>query len=680
MAIFFIAVGCVVLSQLFGGKESSLHHFISSLLIATVGFLLGIYLSIALIINELGYLFYNRGLKFNVFIGYFITVLNLAIVLHSTKYSGALPVHLYELLISYFIYPLILFAILLMLSIFSIALTTRNPANKIMRKLYNYIHKKSAKATSDISTIYAQKKNKKEQLRKTKEEQGIDGHEQLNPIRDILKTQALPLSDPIIAGQKAALPKANKWYGGIDTDRYFFDQLKESKLSAKKYIDKKEESNLDESLQGGVIEEPINVAKEDTITNSEEKDSTNKLDETLLFNPGITEEESKAKNNTATPKIANETNSPLLPTIEKQNVDYDIQRSNEETEKNSQIINNVLKQFQINAEVVGASAAPSFTTYELKLYPRTPVRKVTELKNEIAYNLSTSNIRMLTPIPGKVAIGIELPNKIRKQIILANLIENVKLADSRLFLGEGNEGKKVKLRLSDAPHIMIAGSTGSGKSVCTHTVIVSLLVQNTPDTLKFVMIDPKKVELSYYKKLPYLALPISTSKTSAIKAIDYVVSEMERRYTLLSENGFGSAKEFNKSTRTKNYLPMIVLIIDEFADLMSTAKKDIEGKIVRIAQMGRAANIHLILATQRPTANVITGLIKANIPVRIAFHTVSLLDSRIILDTTGAETLLGKGDGLMDTPVFEKPMRFQCAFISPDDIKKMIEQIQTLYS
>lgn len=679
LSILLIAVSCVIIIQFFNSGNTKIHHLIDISLIRQLGYFLGIYMALLCIINEFAYLFYNRRVKLNVVLGYVIILLNISMLFHNTRYAGSLATHIYMFLISYFIYPLLLFLMLAIVSVFAIALISRNPTTSITRSISSFIGSKIALSREEY--INKQRK-KKEKLNLARLQSIVEDKGAVPRLANVDQADKdETVAEKIVVNSPNHIPVRIR-----NDDTYFFDQLKDEDNNDT-VSTKKKKADKSQDRPSGEIERKEKLTLSADKNKKAEENPEKNLDNTLLFNSGFTRQ-AQGKSNNSLKSGSDKTSFPIskaelesiLPQLEKKPAESNTGENEREIAQNSEIINGVLAQFNIRAEVTGSVSAPSFTTYELKLYPKTPIRKITEIRNEIAYNLSTSNIRILAPIPGKVAVGIELANKIRRQIFLANMIDKISLGDSKLFLGEGNENKKIKLRLSDAPHMLIAGSTGSGKSVCMHVIIISLLLQNTSETMKIVMIDPKKVEMSLYKKLPHLVLPIATNKTSSVKAIDYVVNEMERRYSFLSEKGCGDAKTFNSNNDQNEYMPKIVLIIDEFADLMSTAKKDVENKIIRIAQMGRAANIHLVLATQRPTSNVITGLIKSNIPVRIAFHTVSALDSRIILDTQGAEALLGKGDGLLDTPVFEKPMRFQCSYISSEDIKVFVEKTVQLSS
>jgi len=292
--------------------------------------------------------------------------------------------------------------------------------------------------------------------------------------------------------------------------------------------------------------------------------------------------------------------------------------------------------------------------------------------------LAAHPIRIEAPIPGKALVGIEIPNQTAAKVCMNDMLssDQFKKRESNLMISLGKDvsGKPFFAQIDKMPHLLIAGSTGSGKSVCVNSIITSLLYQNSPDELKFILVDPKRVELPLYNNIPYLLTPVITDVKKTINALKWTVVEMERRFEVLSRAGKRNIASYNKSTSDK--LPYIVFVIDELADLMSTAANDVEAGIVRLAQMARAVGIHLILATQRPSVEVITGLIKANIPARIAFSVASLIDSRTILDASGAEKLVGRGDMLYIGPEVSRPKRVQGVFISDKETKNIIDYIK----
>ena len=331
--------------------------------------------------------------------------------------------------------------------------------------------------------------------------------------------------------------------------------------------------------------------------------------------------------------------------------------------------------FGISIEMDDVNIGPTVTQYTFKPPMGVKLSRITSLSNELALALAAHPLRMEAPIPGKSLVGIEIPNQVTATVKLKDIMlsSSFKKRSSNLAicLGKDVSGKSHVADLSKMPHILIAGSTGSGKSVAINTIIISLLYQNSPDDLKLILVDPKKVELSGYNDVPYLLTPVITDVKKTVNALKWVVSEMERRYQLLSNRGKRNIDSYNSANK-KETIPHIVFIIDELADLMAVAANEVEAAIVRLAQMARAVGIHLVLATQRPSVNVLTGLIKANIPSRIAFSVPSQIDSRTILDSAGAEKLLGRGDMLFTASDSNKPIRIQGAFLSDAEIERVV--------
>ena len=330
--------------------------------------------------------------------------------------------------------------------------------------------------------------------------------------------------------------------------------------------------------------------------------------------------------------------------------------------------------FGIPIEMDEVNVGPTVTQYTLKPPEGVKLSRLTGLANELSLALAAHPLRMEAPIPGKSLVGIEIPNKSAVAVKLKDIITSSSFrkqeSNLTICLGKDVSGKPWVDDLAKMPHLLIAGSTGSGKSVAINSLIISLLYQNSPDDLKLVLVDPKKVELTGYNDIPYLLTPVITDSKKTVNALKWVVSEMERRYQLLSNRGKRNIAAYNAANK-KETLPYIVFIIDELADLMTSSANDVEAAIVRLAQMSRAVGIHLVLATQRPSVNVITGLIKANVPARMAFVVPSQIDSRTILDSTGAEKLLGRGDMLWLSPELNKPRRLQGAFLSDEEIERV---------
>ena len=361
-------------------------------------------------------------------------------------------------------------------------------------------------------------------------------------------------------------------------------------------------------------------------------------------------------------------------------------KANEENiSSNQKLLEQVLADFDINGKVVAVHVGPTVTQYELEVKSGTKVSKILSLNKEIALALAAKDVRIQAPIPGKSTIGIDIPNKVTTPVSLREVLQSVpkELSDSKLLavLGRDIMGNPKWMEINKTPHLLIAGATGSGKSVCVNSVITSILMRAKPDEVKLVMVDPKKVELSMYNGAPHLLTPVVTDPKKASVALKKIVEEMEHRYDLFEETGTKNIEGYNrkidkqneKSENKQAKLPYIVVLIDELADLMLVAAKEVEDSIMRITQMARAAGIHLIVATQRPSTDVITGVVKANIPSRISFAVSSQIDSRTILDMGGAEKLIGKGDMLF-LPMGEgTPTRIQGSFVSEEEVQKVVK-------
>ncbi|MDD3839264.1 MAG: DNA translocase FtsK 4TM domain-containing protein [Clostridia bacterium] len=349
---------------------------------------------------------------------------------------------------------------------------------------------------------------------------------------------------------------------------------------------------------------------------------------------------------------------------------------------NVNILENTLDSFGVSAKVVQVSRGPVITRYELQPAAGVKVSKIASLVDDIALNMAASGVRIEAPIPGKAAVGIEVPNKNAVSVLLSEVISSQQFqkSNSCLSIGLGKDiaGNNIIADLSDMPHLLIAGATGSGKSVCINTIITSLLYKATPDQLRLLLIDPKVVELSSYNGIPHLLIPVVTDPQKAAGALNWTVQEMNNRYKSFAKTGVKDIDKYNQtvSKQGDNPLPKVVVIIDELADLMMVSPHEVEDSICRIAQMARAAGIHLVIATQRPSVDVITGVIKANIPSRIAFSVSSQADSRTILDMGGAEKLLGKGDMLFFPVGLSKPKRVQGAYISEKEVERVVNFVK----
>ncbi len=356
--------------------------------------------------------------------------------------------------------------------------------------------------------------------------------------------------------------------------------------------------------------------------------------------------------------------------------------------ENARMIEETMKNFGIDASISHINVGPTITCYELSPAPGIKLSRIVSLSDNIALSLASSDIRIEAPIPGKAAVGIEVPNKIKDMVFFKELIQSREFSDIQtdipLALGKDINGKVVVSSIDKMPHLLIAGATGSGKSVCINTIIMSLVYKSSPEDVKLLLIDPKVVELSVYNGIPHLLIPVVTDAKKAAFALNWAVGEMEKRYKIFAKNNVRDIKSYNeKHAEDGEKLPKIVIIIDELADLMMIAAQEIEEYIARLAQMARAAGMYLIVATQRPSVDVITGTIKANIPSRISFAVSSQVDSRTILDMSGAEKLLGQGDMLFYPSSYSKPVRLQGAFISNKEVEDVVsflhDQNETMY-
>jgi len=367
----------------------------------------------------------------------------------------------------------------------------------------------------------------------------------------------------------------------------------------------------------------------------------------------------------------------VLPTIQllnKPDVQPNVEVAREHYLDVSKLLEGKLRDFGVDGKVIGISPGPVVTTYEFSPAPGIKISRIVSLENDLAMVLKALSVRIVGSIPGKAALGIEIPNPVRQTVYIREILghETFQKSTNPLTIGLGKDvvGQPVCANLADMPHLLIAGATGAGKSVGINTIICSILLKASPEEVRLLMVDPKRIELSAYESIPHLLHPVVVDPKMASRALQWAVLEMERRYNLMEEKRVKNIDGYNLLAEEK--LPLIVIIIDELADLMMVASKDVEGSVARLAQMARAAGMHLILATQRPSVDVLTGLIKANFPTRMSFKVSSKIDSRTILDASGAEHLLGKGDMLFVPPGTSAMQRIHAAYISEQEIENIV--------
>lgn len=450
-------------------------------------------------------------------------------------------------------------------------------------------------------------------------------------------------------------------------------------------------SEIIKKLEKKYKQKTINIVsiteQKDKKNNDTEKKSKVKVDTPVVVSPMI---DSKNENDLETeesddkPVIYNHISTdknykiPQISLLEKGDKNQN-NFSEKDILNSAQILEDTLSSFGVDAKITQVSCGPTITRFEIQPSPGTKVSKIVNLSNDIALSLAASDVRIEAPIPGKAAIGIEVPNKKKLKIALRDVLDSkeFKTSSSKLSVALGKDigGNPVITDLSEMPHLLIAGATGSGKSVCINTLIASILFKAYPHEVKLMLIDPKVVELAVYNDVPHLLTPVVTDAKKAALALNWMVAEMERRYKLFAEEGVRDITRYNEIHK-EDFLPKILIIIDELADLMMVAPKEVEDSICRLAQMARAAGMHLVVATQRPSVDIITGLIKANIPSRISFAVSSQVDSRTILDVSGAEKLLGKGDMLFYPVEAVKPIRIQGAFISDSEVEKLVNFVK----
>lgn len=464
-------------------------------------------------------------------------------------------------------------------------------------------------------------------------------------------------------------------------------ELKESKKKEIKKVEEKELDNIEDLSESLVIKD----YSEDSIPENKDFENISDTDDIEITNDSAieTQDDEEEVIDTIKDDIEHKKEEEFIYTYPDtallDRIPSKGNFSKDEVLEKGKIIENTMKNFGIDSKVVAINRGPVITSYELKPAPGIKLSRIVGLSDNIAMALASSDLRIEAPIPGKTVVGIEVPNKDKDSVALKELIESQEFKNSKsdipLTLGKDVEGNILISGMEDMPHLLIAGATGSGKSVCINSIITSVIYKSSPKDVKLMLIDPKVVELSIYNGIPHLLIDVVTNPKKAAFALNWAVDEMEKRYEAFAENHVRDLKGYNKKMmaegKEEEKLPKILIIVDELADLMMVASKEIEEYIARLAQKARAAGMHLILATQRPSVDVITGTIKANVPSRIAFAVASSVDSRTILDMGGAEKLLGKGDMLFYPSKYPKPKRIQGAFISDGEVERLVDFVRS---
>ncbi len=453
---------------------------------------------------------------------------------------------------------------------------------------------------------------------------------------------------------------------------------------------RRKKSNSDVPLESDDMTDIINEINQSTRRNQEEREKPKALDDIVKTATEEKPKEEKLSEPVPEFKVSDEDMNKTVVEYKLPPIDIlslskpkSAKDVSAELKNTAELLINTLSSFGVSAEITDISRGPTVTRYELKPAAGVRISKIENLSKEIALNLAATNVRIEAPIPGKAAVGIEIPNSVKNMVSMREVIDTSEFDAQKSLLsaaiGKDIAGNTVFCDVSKMPHLLIAGTTGSGKSVCMNSIIVSILYRAKPDEVKFLMIDPKKVEFSKYESIPHLLVPVVTDPRKASGALGWAVAEMLKRYQMFSDTGVRDISGYNKYVKKHKDLepmPKIVICIDELADLMMAAPKEVEDSICRLAQMARAAGMHLVIATQRPSVDVITGLIKANISSRIALTVSSAIDSRTILDTGGAEKLLGRGDMLYSPIGSSKPLRVQGCFISDEEVEELCEFIK----
>lgn len=460
------------------------------------------------------------------------------------------------------------------------------------------------------------------------------------------------------------------------------ETVKPKRKPKKEVFDPNEETSVPKDIIDEINEATERNRREREKANSKQSEKAKSIDEIVKDASEDKKTDSKASEDFSVPKEAMETtvNDYKLPDVDllRKGTRKSTKDISGELKQNAQLLIETLHSFNVDATITDISCGPTVTRYELKPAAGIRISKITNLADDIALNLAATHVRIEAPIPGKAAVGIEVPNTIKNTVLMRELIDTPEFYEqkSKLSAGLGKDiaGKCVYCDIAKMPHLLVAGTTGSGKSVCMNSIITSILYRAKPDEVKFLMIDPKQVEFSKYAGIPHLLVPVVTDPRKAAGALGWAVSEMIQRYQRLSQVGVRDIEGYNKYIKKHDdmeFMPKICIFIDEFADLMMAAPKEVEDSVCRLAQMARAVGMHLVIATQRPSVDVITGLIKANISSRIALTVSSQIDSRTILDASGAEKLLGHGDMLYSPVGSSKPIRIQGCFISDEEVEEL---------
>ncbi|MDP8264900.1 MAG: DNA translocase FtsK [Candidatus Aceula lacicola] len=466
----------------------------------------------------------------------------------------------------------------------------------------------------------------------------------------------------------------------VEATREFIDFLKEKREKKRKSQEESLASRLREKAKAQMVQAKKVFTKskkqeddEDEEEEDEEVSSAPRKPRIRIAKPQPSSSSDEADQE---PRYVGEYNLPGLDLL-KDAPAVSAQKQEDDLSGGAKILEETLAQFGVSVRVVDIEQGPVITRYELEPAPGVKVQRITALSDNISLAMKASSVRILAPIPGKNRVGIEVPNGSSSMVCLKEVLSqgNFTASKSRLTLALGKDtaGKAMVADLAEMPHLLVAGTTGSGKTVCLNSIILSMLYKYGPNEVKFLMVDPKMVELSQYNPIPHCLCPAVTNPKKVTAALHWVVGEMESRYSLLAKTGSRNIVDYHKKG---NGMPYIVVVIDELADLMQICPKEVESAITRLAQLSRAVGIHLILATQRPSVDVITGVIKANFPARISFKVASKIDSRTVLDMNGAENLIGKGDMLFLKPGEAKPIRGQCCYVSDDEIAKVIDFIK----